>query len=68
MDEYKGGNSKSTVLRQRLPIIILAEAKQSGFDAMRYALAHGGAPYSRRIGALRRGCSYRRKSDAGLPH
>ena len=47
MGEYKGGNSKSTVLRQRLPIIILAKAKQSGFGAMQYALPHSGAPGGR---------------------
>jgi hypothetical protein len=44
MGEYKGGNSNSTILRQRLPIIILAKAKQSAFGAMHYALPHSGAP------------------------
>jgi hypothetical protein len=61
MGEYKGGISKSTVLRQRLPIIILARAKQPGFGAMQYALPHSGAPGSRGIDALSPGCSYRCK-------
>jgi hypothetical protein len=51
----RDGNTKPTDLRQRLPIIILAKAKQYVFGAMHYALLHSDALANSGIGALRPG-------------